>query len=704
MPASSDMCRCKINLEFVVAPLLSVYVVFLLSILFSEAAAAAETSGIAIVNKQTWPGGGVALTLRVHPYDVLASGKSSPVELNWLRNSTRINASTASTSLPPGHTIVVLIPPPVRNREAQGFLAEAASAFIKDRSKQEKISVYRWGAELDQLRDFTNNTDYLLEAVTSLDVTDPPDTYTDVDSVLTYVAGEVVRVGGPSHQGMRSVVFIGAPPPSAPTVSGFSALVQWLVVGPVDKDLIKSVQQDQLFEVMSYKDLVETARQVSRRIDDFADEGHLRIALCSAGEGGRARVSIDNAESTFLIPAHTPGKRTGRCSIPAMLAGVRSYPDTMAFKFTEAQRKTYDYFTSTEHRGIFELSVQFDDSRPPVPATAHHRGRGSIACNRKSYTLSLEVNTPEFLMPNSTANDFYVLSLCLDDRYVHQYTILQIWQQLGLFPFEFRLIELTIDGESRGMYLLIEKVREAYQLDHSRVGSILRRDTPDAATADVKYSSTTDVLAAADYNSLLQRFNSIEGPELTAKLSTYIDLEQYWLMLAAASVLQNGDYVDEVWMFSSEESRPNGTLGGRYRFAAWDPEDVFSRCHSKRLEFIDPHGLSYCAETALDHTILSDPLAYEGFADALQELVEEKLTHGIFKAALDNTRTHVLHYLMRPEISQAMSELIESNPAARDPAVAAGEVNARLAELEVEFVRRQELLRERIEEYRDSTP
>ena len=307
-------------------------------------------------------------------------------------------------------------------------------------------------------------------------------------------------------------------------------------------------------------------------------------------------------------------------------------------------------------------------------------------------------------MPNSTANDFYVLSLCLDDRYVHQYTILQIWQQLGLFPFEFRLIELTIDGESRGMYLLVEKVREAYQLDHSRVDSILRRDTPDAATADVKYSSSTDLVAAADYQSLLQRFDSIEGSELIAELSTYIDLEQYWLMLATASVLQNGDYVDEVWMFSSEESRPDGTLRGRYRFAGWDPEDVFSRCHSKRFAFIDPHGLSYCAETALDHTILSDPLAYEGFADVLQELVEEKLTHSMFKAALDNTRTQVLHYLNRPEISRAMTELIESNPAARDPAVAAGEVNARLAELDVEFGRRRELIRERIEEYRDSAP
>jgi hypothetical protein len=114
--------------------------------------------------------------------------------------------------------------------------------------------------------------------------------------------------------------------------------------------------------------------------------------------------------------------------------------------------------------------------------------------------------------------------------------------------------------------------------------------------------------------------------------------------------------------------------------------------------------MSYCAETALDHTILSDPLSFEGFADVLQELVEEKLTHSMFKAALDNTRAHVLHYLKRPEISRAMIELIESNPAARDPAIAAAEVNAKLAELDVEFVQRQEMLRERIEEYRRSAP
>ena len=366
--------------------------------------------------------------------------------------------------------------------------------------------------------------------------------------------------------------------------------------------------------------------------------------------------------------------------------------------------KFHDYLANNENKGDFGLSVQFDDSRPPISATAHLRGQGSIACNRKSYTLSLEVNEPGYLMPNSASSDFYVLSLCLDDRYVYQYTILQIWQQLGLFPFEFRLIELTVDGDSWGMYLLIEKVREAYRLDHSRVRSVLRRNSPDAATVDVKYSSTTEVLAAADYSRLLQRLGSYEGLELIAALNTYIDLEQYWLILATASVLQNGDYVDEIWIFSSEELMPDGALRGRYRFAAWDPENVFARCHSKKFAFDDPHGLSYCAETALDKAILSDPLAYEGFAEVLEELVEEKLTHSMFKATLDNTRSHVLHYLKRPEISQAMIELIESNPAARDPAVAAAEVDAKLTDLDVKFGQRQKLLKERIAIYRSSTP
>ena len=178
----------------------------------SPLARAVEVSEITIAGGQTWPGGGFALDLRVDPPDAFGAAKPPKMEISRFYSGAAIDAAAAPAVLPPGYTMMVLIPPSGHDPAAQALMAAAASTFSDTRPSDETISIYRWGERLDQLRDFTRDKDYLLEVLAAPGVADPVPAYFDADSVLTYTAGEVVRIG-PADGGLRTVVFIGAIPP-----------------------------------------------------------------------------------------------------------------------------------------------------------------------------------------------------------------------------------------------------------------------------------------------------------------------------------------------------------------------------------------------------------------------------------------------------------------------------------------------------------
>lgn len=130
------------------------------------------------------------------------------------------------------------------------------------------------------------------------------------------------------------------------------------------------------------------------------------------------------------------------------MTGIRPYPDVIEFSFTEQQRPIHDARKAARSKQDFDLSVRLWPDGPAVPATAHLRGKGSLGCERSSYTLDLDTGTPRYLLPDSATDEFYLLSMCLDDRYVRAHTVYRLLGNLGLFPLAFRFVELRLDGAS----------------------------------------------------------------------------------------------------------------------------------------------------------------------------------------------------------------------------------------------------------------
>ena len=70
-------------------------------------------------------------------------------------------------------------------------------------------------------------------------------------------------------------------------------------------------------------------------------------------------------------------------------AGLREYPDRLELFFSPAQRAIYDARVAGLSTADFELSLGFGPERGAASATAHLRGKGTLGCERKSYTLEI---------------------------------------------------------------------------------------------------------------------------------------------------------------------------------------------------------------------------------------------------------------------------------------------------------------------------
>lgn len=651
-------------------------------------------SSLVISSAQRWPGGGTALTLRV-------SGSDGPVRANLSKQlliapagtDTRYESEVAQTSLPPGHTILVIIPSEsVRHRAG---IADGVRTFINSRPAGERIAIYRWGRELSQLRDFSTDREDLLSVLDVEWIYRAPASYFAPFKALTYLTNEAARIGGRWHPGLRSVVFIGQRPPDPAYHPDSNLVVQW-ILEEAAPDHVDRIGSPNLFLAGDQSDFPEAALKASRVLDEFAKWGHYKLAVCADPKGSYARLILGRLQVQTRLPASLKEERDDACDVGRILNDARVYPSKLTFSFREDQRQIFEHLRKQKSKDEFGLTVHLGDNRTPVPATAHLRGESSLKCKRKSYTFGFDDGLHRHLMPGTAISAYYLLSLCLDPHFVHQHTILQIWNKLGLFPFEFRFIKLQIEDEPRGVYLLVEKSSEKLWLHHGRARSIARRGiAPPRTLIDVKYSSSGIIDIQNEYFSALSEFQQLHGRDLAEAMANWMDLEQYLSLLATASLFKNGDYWDELWITATERLQRDGSVGQRLSFARWDPEDVFHRCHFMgEHEHKDPWRLSYCAESEIAKLILGDPFTYRLYVDSLERVIN-KVTTELFQAAIEHTRAALLPLLALPDTMQAFKN-------ARYGTTESSARN-RLEELMHLFLARREQLVEGIARYRRAT-
>jgi hypothetical protein len=657
-----------------------------------------KSARLQVVRQVSWPGAGHELTVRI------ADGRGRPVRgdlsahISVLSGGEALPSHASPIALDPGFTAIVL--PALPGGERRADIAGVVQEFIAGRPRQERIALYRWGRDLRQYATFSRDRARLRRLLVRYARDDAPGGEPLAPGTAGQAAAAVAAIGGSAPAVLRALVLIGPgaeaqPESSEPRVASFH----------LDAERT---------------DLGVALREVGARLDALAERGHYRVGVCPRHEATAVQLRVRSLvgvtttgtllSADAVLPAPLPEQRRQDCHPPAIDSREREFPDLLELVLDDAARDTYEErlervaSAPEEAKADLEVAVRLARGEEPIPATMHLRGQSSLECQRRSFTVKLS-GPARPLFPGVASREFYLLAMCDDPHYVHQYTALQLLAGLDLYPLAFRYVRLVLGGAPQGVYLMVDKAREAFQRQNARVRIVMRRDYGEEQAADdrfeIKYAADADE-ASASWSQVASAIADADGDALVAALQTHLDLDKYLRWIAFNSATLNGDYLDEVWFVGTEGAGADGSAQTWFDIAAWDLEDTFSGCHfAGEMAWEDPHRLVYCAESALDHRIFADPAVYDRYVDRLEELLARELDEPHFAAAAQTTRRDLLARLADDAAAEAMEEL--TGPEGMRADEVRDVIGQAIDELQSRFTARRQELLERIEAYRSAS-
>ncbi|MGB0591498.1 MAG: CotH kinase family protein [Myxococcota bacterium] len=427
----------------------------------------------------------------------------------------------------------------------------------------------------------------------------------------------------------------------------------------------------------------------------------VRVGVCANMDDGEAFV-LSVGGATALLEAPEPMESMAWVPCSGAAAAIDAYPfgDTIAFYMSDEAFADFQWHETNKSKNDWAVNVAIGPGLPQS-AIGHFRGNSSLNCQRKSITINLDGGEPRRIVPGGADDEFLLVSMCLDDRYFQQYLANHLLQSKGLFLPRQRYVRLTINGQDRGVYLLLENPTETIRRRHVSIESVLRRrNEAEGAQADMKWPSDPVEAEAArqQYESMVDLVWTTDPADLESTLAEHIDLEMFLQWLAFHTYVRNGDYVDEVYLYASME---NGGLF--YRPSGWDADDLLSNCHHGGVNALyDPYGIYYCAEGNLEHALLSSPPLYDRFVNHLEALILDVMPYETMVSTVFMVRDDLFAHLEEESVCGAMVEIINANPQAGTCAGAKADIDAQMQAFLSGLSQRSTTLLNKIEAYRDA--
>ncbi|MBA3547856.1 MAG: CotH kinase family protein [Nannocystis sp.] len=589
----------------------------------------------------------------------------------------------------PSRSITALLVRPDADPAANAALAEALSDFIDLRPEGEQIGVFRWGATVTQISTPTADKARLHRLVAS-GLQPPGGDSLPIAGAIAAIADPLVSLERDSHLSLRQLIIVA--PGHAP-------------IAPKSLELGGDAAHLRV-ELLAGADVEAALQGTSARIDAALAAGELVLRQC--GLDGLLGLTLHTAgggpslalPDLYIVGADQAEGAPG-CD-PTDQGLTPALPKVIEITFSPTELLDYEARLDELSKEPFYGSVRTDLNAQGVHARVKLKlhGQGSLDCERKSLSLNLTDDLARQWLPDSGTDKFILVSMCKDDRYITQFTANLLMAERGLFAPKFQTVELMIGGESQGVYLLVEKPDTVLERGTTRTRMIVRRANDiKGAKPSLDYAVDDEAQALATYEALITTAESLKGAKLVAWLEQAMDLDQFLRWIALMSLLQSGDFIDEVYFVSTEVTGPNASAEDYFNISTWDQDGIFTSCHNDGLNAMpDPHGLLNCVEGRLDRAIFGEPKLYERFAKEL-EVTLAWLDQETFDAATHVSEDRVLEVLASDEARAAMVELLDDNPAAVAYEVAEEEVLARGAALRQKFAKRRALLVELLAAY-----
>jgi spore coat protein H len=308
------------------------------------------------------------------------------------------------------------------------------------------------------------------------------------------------------------------------------------------------------------------------------------------------------------------------------------------------------------------------------------RGKSALHYQRKSYAVKLSRPVTVSGRDGSEFKQltrFKLIAMAMDYTYIEDRIGYGLLEEHDLMPLFFRFVELKINGNTQGVYLLVEDP-EQYYLEH---GSefILRRGYYHSMD-DSDYSPLYNNIPRETYESaFLEIYSSLtlfEGEALYNALNKRLNMEQYFMKMGIDYLLQNGDYSDEVYLFSliSQDEI-------RFNIIPWDYDDLFKssphevgltwgvgklfgdRFYATHQDILDEIGqkMIFSVEDDLDYKIAMDPYLYEQYENTLADLLD-RISEGDIDQLFNQVKEELTPFYNHKEIvAQSRFDADETN-------------------------------------------
>ncbi|KAJ9460445.1 hypothetical protein DIPPA_18807 [Diplonema papillatum] len=152
-----------------------------------------------------------------------------------------------------------------------------------------------------------------------------------------------------------------------------------------------------------------------------------------------------------------------------------------------------------------------------------------------------------------------------------------------------------------------------------------------------------------DYRAMSSALAKDQSPD---RIDDVVYLEQYLLWLAANSLLQNGDYDDEVFFARGQ------TGSAQMVVHAWDFDNVFSPCHKDGKFAVKQAPLFYCAESDLDKAVATAKPLSEKYARSLSCLLSTWGTPDRWSNAVSEAYAELTALLDNPRLREPSSRAL----------------------------------------------
>lgn len=278
----------------------------------------------------------------------------------------------------------------------------------------------------------------------------------------------------------------------------------------------------------------------------------------------------------------------------------------------------------------------------------HTRGNTTLHYRRKSYSFSLDTKVT-FMHSDRihSMKKFNAISLSMDKYYFRNRLAFELLEEIKLFGLFYTYCELIINGQSEGIYLILERPQD-FALKQKKSPLVIRRGY-DQRIDKIKTGKKIDKPEAKNYkNYYTQIYKSLkkyEGKELYDVLSQWVDLEMYMKWLAFNFFIRNGDYTDEVYFCIAP-------VENRFKIIPWDYDDIFARePHEGNNIKIKAIGDKYIfsSEDRLDQTIANDPYLYQLYLEQLK-IILTQISEEMLSRIFQNTYAELYPYYSDSDI------------------------------------------------------